>query len=252
MNILSERIQDNRFLRLIRHLLQAGYLEEWRWHETLSGAPQGGVCSPVFRNIYLDKLDTFVETVLLPKYNREKRKGKNPAYQRIENAIARAKRKGDRHALRNLRKQRRNFASQDPHDPDYRRLRYVRYADDWALGFSGPKAEAEEIKREIRDFLRDTLKLELSEEKTLITHTRTRAAKFLGYEIVSQHVDDKLDRRGQRQVNETIGLRVPKEVIEQKCAFYMRGGKPAQRAEMIRESDYRRQTSTTGRDDTGE
>src|SRR5437879_6621354 len=87
------------------------------------------------------------------------------------------------------------------------------------LGFSGPKAEAEEIKREIRDFLRDTLKLELSEEKTLITHTRTRAAKFLGYEIVSQHVDDKLDRRGQRQVNETIGLRVPKEVIEQKCAF---------------------------------
>src|SRR5256885_8235080 len=97
LNILGERIHDNRFLRLIRHMLQAGYLEEWRWHETLSGAPQGGVCSPVFSNIYLDKLDKFVETVLLPKYNREKRKGKNPAYQRIENAIARAKRKGDRH-----------------------------------------------------------------------------------------------------------------------------------------------------------
>jgi Type II intron maturase len=80
--------------------------------------------------------------------------------------------------------------------------------------------------------------LELSEEKTLITHTRTRAAKFLGYEIVSQHVDDKLDRRGQRQVNETIGLQVPKAVIEQKCAFYMRRGKPAQRAQMIRDSDY--------------
>ena len=219
-------------------MLQAGYLEEWRWHETLSGAPQGGVCSPILSNIYLDKLDKFVETVLLPKHNREKRRGKNPAYQQMENAIARAKRRGDRQAVRALRKQRRKLPSQDPQDPTYRRLRYVRYADDWALGFSGPKAEAEEIKREVRDFLRETLKLELSEEKTLITHIRTCAAKFLGYEIVSQHVDDKLDRRGQRQVNETIGLRVPKAVIEQKCAMYMRRGKPAQRAPLIRESDY--------------
>ncbi len=238
LNILGERIHDNRFLRLIRHMLQAGYLEEWRWHETLSGAPQGGVCSPILSNIYLDKLDKFVETVLLPKYNREKRRGKNPAYQQIENAIARAKRRGDRQAVCALRKQRRTLPSQDPQNPTYRRLRYVRYADDWALGFSGPKAEAEEIKREIRDFLRETLKLELSEEKTLITHIRTHAAKFLGYEIVSQHVDDKLDRRGQRQVNETIGLRVPKAVIEQKCAMYMRRGKPAQRASLMQDSDY--------------
>ena len=238
MDILSENIHDNRFLRLIRHMLQAGYLEEWRWHETLSGVPQGGVCSPILSNIYLDRLDKFVETVLLPKYNREKRRAKNPAYQKIENAIARAKRRGDRQAVRALRKQRRELPSQHPQDPYYRRLRYVRYADDWVLGFSGPKEEAEEIKRTIRDFLRETLKLELSEEKTLITHARTGAAKFLGYRIVSQHVDDKLDRRGQRQVNEMVALRVPEEVIEQKCAFYMRGGKPAQRAEMIRDSDY--------------
>ena len=106
------------------------------------------------------------------------------------------------------------------------------------LARDGPRAEAEEIKRAIKDFLRETLKLELSEEKTLITHARTEAAKFLGYHIVVQHANDKLDRRGQRQVNETIGLRVPKEVIEQKCALYMRRGKPAQRAEMIDDSDY--------------
>src|ERR1700730_8233001 len=238
LSILGECIHDNRFLRLIRHMLQAGYLEEWRWHETLSGAPQGGICSPVLSNIYLDKLDKFVETVLLPKYNREKRRGKNPAYQQFEYAIARAKRRGDRQTVHALRKQRRKLPSQDPQDPTYRRLRYLRYADDWVLGFSGPKAEAAEIKREIRDFLRETLKLELSEEKTLITHIRTHAAKFLGYEIVSQHADDKLDRRGQRQVNETIGLRVPKAVIEQKCAMYMQRGKPAQRAPLIHESDY--------------
>ena len=156
----------------------------------------------------------------------------------MENAIARAKRRGDRQAVRALRKQRRKLPSQDPHDPNYRRLRYVRYADDWVLGFSGPKAEAEEIKRELRDFLRETLKLELSEEKTLITHARTQTAKFLGHHLVSQHADDKLDRRGQRQVNEMVALRVPKEVIEQKCALYMKRGKPAQRAELIRDSDY--------------
>jgi len=203
LDILSERIHDKRFLRLIRYMLQAGYLEEWSWHETLSGAPQGGVCSPILSNIYLDKFDKFVETVLLPKYNQEQRRRRNPAYERIGNAIAKARRKGDRKEVKALQKQRRTLPSQDPQDASYRRLRYVRYADDWALGFSGPKAEAEQIKREIRDFFRETLKLELSEEKTLITHIRTRAAKFLGYEIVSQHADDKLDRRGQRQVDES-------------------------------------------------
>jgi len=238
LSILSEHIHDNRFLRLIRYMLQAGYLEEWSWHETLSGAPQGGVCSPILSNIYLDKLDTFVETVLMPKYNGEKRRKPNPAYKQVEYAIARAKRKGDRQAVQALRKQRRELPSQDPNDPDYRRLRFVRYADDWALGFSGPKAEAEQIKQELRDFLREVLKLELSEEKTLITHARTHAAKFLGYLIGSQHADDKLDRRGQRQVNEMVSLRVPMEVIEQKCALYMQRGKPAQRAQLLDDSDY--------------
>src|SRR5947199_6072532 len=157
----------------------------------------------------------------------------NPPYKKVERGIACAKKKGDRKAVHALRKLRRQYPARDPQDLKYRRLRYIRYADDWLLGFSGPKAEAEEIKREIRDFLRETLKLELSEEKTLITHIRTRAAKFLGYEIVSQHADDKLDRRGQRQVNETIGLRVPKEVIENKCAMYMQRGKPAQRGPLI-------------------
>lgn len=106
------------------------------------------------------------------------------------------------------------------------------------LARDGPKEEAEEIKRELREFLRETLKLELSEAKTLLTHARTGAAKFLGYQIVSQHADDKLDHRGQRQVNEMVALRVPKEVIEQKCALYMRRGKPAQRGMLIRDSDY--------------
>jgi retron-type reverse transcriptase len=73
-SILAEKIHDNRFLRLIDGLLQAGYLEDWRYHETLSGAPQGGVLSPLLSNIYLDRLDKYVETELLPAHNRGDRR----------------------------------------------------------------------------------------------------------------------------------------------------------------------------------
>jgi group II intron reverse transcriptase/maturase len=238
VSIAGEKIHDNRFLRLLQNMLKAGYLEDWRWHATLSGSPQGGVCSPILSNLYLDRLDQFVETDLLPRYNRGKRRRPNPAYQEIDNAIARAKRHGDRKAVHDLRKHRRAFPSQDPNDQDFRRLRYVRYADDFLLGFSGPKAEAEEIKRRIGEFLHDTLKLELSDEKTLITHAQTSAAHFLGYDLVAQHADDKLDHRGQRQVNGMIGLRVPEAVIAKKCSLYMRKGKPAQRPQMLHDSDY--------------
>jgi hypothetical protein len=130
------------------------------------------------------------------------------------------------------------MSSQDPNDPDYRRLRYVRYADDWLMGFAGPKREAEEIKSRIGTFLRDELKLELSESKTLITHATTGAARFLGYEIKAQHADDKLDRRGQRAVNGAIGLFVPKAVIGQRCALYMSGGQPAQRGQLLHDDDF--------------
>ena len=99
--------------------------------------------------------------------------------------------------------------SSDPNDPGYRRLRYIRYADDHLLGFAGPKAEAEEIKQRLAQFLRDDLKLELNHAKTLITHARTGAAKFLGYDITVQHNDRKLTR-GKRNVNGQIALRVPR------------------------------------------
>jgi hypothetical protein len=115
------------FLRLVSNMLTAGYLEDWRWHATLSGAPQGGVASPVLSNIYLDRLDRFVEQSLLPDYNRGRLRRRNTEYQAVDHAIAKAKRHGDRAAVKTLRRQRRTLPSQDPNDPDYRRLRYVRY-----------------------------------------------------------------------------------------------------------------------------
>ena len=122
-------------------------------------------------------------------------------------------------------------------DPGYRRLRYCRYADDEILGFTGPKAEAEQIKDRLAAFLRDELALELSAEKTLITHARTRAARFLGYEITVQHADSKITG-GRRMLNGTVALRVPLDVIKAKRVPYRRRGKPWHRARLLNLDDY--------------
>jgi group II intron reverse transcriptase/maturase len=234
---LGEKIHDNRFLRLIGQMLRAGYLEDWVWNATLSGAPQGGVLSPCLSNIYLDRLDKFVETALMPEYTRGAGRRDNPAYQRVKRALKRARSQGDRAAVRALQKQRRRLPTGDPQDPRYRRLRYVRYADDILLGFTGPKTEAEDIKRRLAQFLQDDLKLELSETKTLITHARTDAARFLGYEITIQHDNRKLTA-GRRSVNGAVRLRVPRNVIQAKCARYMARGRPEHRPELMNEADH--------------
>jgi group II intron reverse transcriptase/maturase len=244
LSTLSEFIHDNRFLRLVRNMLTAGYLEDWVWHETLSGAPQGGVASPILSGIYLHRLDQFVETVLIPDYTRGKRRARNPDYRKVEQEIARARRKGDHAQVRSLYRRLHRLPSQDPDDPGYRRLRYCRYADDTLLGFAGPKAEAEEIKQRLAFFLRDELKLELSQEKTLVTHARTGAARFLGYEISVARTDrttrrpSATDRRHRRSLNGTVVLRVPASMVKAKSALYLARGKPACRNPLIREDDY--------------
>ena len=238
LSVLGEKLHDNRFLRLPKHLLKAGYMENWKYGRTLSGTPQGGVVSPILANIYLDRLDQFVETSLLPAYTRGTARSCNPSCQALRRQIANHRR-GGRHVLAaQLRKHLRQLPSYDPIDHGYRRLRYVRYADDFVLGFIGPKAEAEAIEESLETFLRDTLKLELSREKTLITHATSQAARFLGYELVNQQANDKLDQNGRRKVNGRIGLRVPAKVIEQHCRAYTKRGKPAHRTELIHDSDY--------------
>jgi len=234
---LAEKIRDNRFLRLVRNMLTAGYLEDWRWGASLSGAPQGGVASPILSSIYLHKLDQFVETVLIPEYTRGERRARNPAYLRLQTRLATARRRGDRAEARTLRRQMLSLPSADPNDPGYRRLRYCRYADDHLLGFTGPKAEAEEIKQRLATFLRDDLKLELSQDKTLITHARTGAARFLGFEITVQHNDSKTTRR-RRAVNGQVALRVPMDVIKAKSVPYLHRGKPAKQTALQNGDDY--------------
>jgi group II intron reverse transcriptase/maturase len=237
MKILAEKIFDNRFLRLIRNMLKAGYMEDWQYHETLSGTPQGGVLSPLLSNIYLHKLDEFVERELIPQHTRGNSRKVSRGYSRLAKRRQAARRRGDRASARELAQQMRTLPYGDPMDPGYRRLKYIRYADDHILGFIGPKAEAEQIKASLAAFLRETLALELNQSKTLITHARTRAARFLGYEITVQHGNTKLTS-GIRSANGRIALRVPRDVITAKCAPYRRRGKPWHRPQFQNLPDY--------------
>jgi len=237
MEILREKIKDNRFLRLIENLLKAGYCEEWNYRPTLSGTPQGGIVSPILSNIYLDQLDTFVEQTLIPEHTRGQRRAENKAYAKLQKLAWYHRKAGHEARGHELELQYQHMPSKDVNDPEYRRLSYLRYADDFLLAFIGPLAEAKAIKEKLSIFLKERLKLDLSEEKTLITHAQTETAKFLGYEIRVQHEDTK-HTEGRRSVNGVVGLRVPARFVKEKSALYTRRGKPMHRPELLDEDDF--------------
>src|SRR5713226_5091030 len=243
LETLSERIHDGRFINLIRELFDAGYMEDWTLNKTLSGVPQGGIVSPILSNILLDKLDKFVETVLIPKYTKGVKRQRNLAYKYLMGQAEKHYRKGEKEQAARFRKQAQQLPSVDTHDPDFRRLRYCRYADDWLIGFIGPKSEAEAIKQQLEIFLREELHLELSKTKTLITHARSQAARFLGYDITTLQKNAKRSKnvaRGTRgrSVNGRIGLRIPPEVLKDKCDHYKKNQKIRHRPELENDSDF--------------
>src|SRR5260370_4455045 len=213
ISALAEHIQDGRFLNLVKKLLDAGYMEDWKVNKTLSGVPQGSILSPILSNILLSKLDRFVETELIPGYTRGKKRRQNQEYNRLIYRARNLRRKGQKEAAHEIKQQAQKLPSIDPQDPDFRRLRYVMDADDFALSFIGSEEEAEAIKQRLRTFLLEELKLNLSDDKTLITHTRDSAAKFLNYEITTLQSDEKQTRdkngRKGRSINGGIGLKVP-------------------------------------------
>lgn len=235
MSILRENILDQRFLRLIESLLEAGYLEQWRYHATPSGSPRGGIVSPILANIYLDRLDAFVESMLLPTYNRGDDRKPNLTYNALLARARYLRRTGRTEDSRTLRWQAQQLPSRMPDDPDYRRLKYVRYADDFLLGYVGTRQEAETIKQHLGDFLRTQLRLELSNDKTLITHARSAAARFLGYDVTVMQ-DNRKHTNGRRSINGVVSLRVPRNVLQAKCLPYVKHGVPAHRNELIHQS----------------
>lgn len=238
LNILRRDIQDGRLIALIERFLKAGYMEEWEYHQTYSGTPQGGILSPLLSNIYLHELDRYIEDELIPQHTQGKRRDVNLEYKRLSNRIEKARKRGDLETAHQLELDRRQLPSQDTHDPNYRRLRYCRYADDFILGFIGSKSEAEAIKTKIGAFLRDTLHLEMHEQKTLITHARTQHARFLGYAISVYHSDSKLSQRGEtttyiRSINGAIRLGLPWGLAEERAKVYQRDGKAVSERRLV-------------------
>ena len=238
LKIIRRDIHDDRLLRLIDDLLKSGCMADWRYVETTSGTPQGGIISPLLSNIYLNELDRYVEDTLIPQYTRGETRRANPAYTRIRYLLTQAKEDGNRAAVKRLVAERRKLLCSDPCDPDYRRLRYVRYADDFLLGFVGPANEAREIRDRLGEFLERELKLTLSKEKTLITHAVDEKARFLGYEITVSRDGNKLAEDGRRATNGRVSLLMPRKVVVKYRKRYSRNGKIIHRPELLNDRIY--------------
>lgn len=232
IKILKERIADERFIRLIRKFLNAGYMEDWKFHKTYSGTPQGGLISPILANIYLDKFDKYMKEYA-KSFDKGKERRGSTEYKRLENKRSRlvAKTKSEQNKsvreqlmdeIRKVEKEMINTPYGLNMDETFKRLKYVRYADDFLVGVIGSQAECMQIKANIAQYMSDQLKLELSEEKTLITHAQN-PAKFLGYEIyVRKSQALRRNRNGilRRPFNGRIVLNVSNETVRRKLLDY--------------------------------
>lgn len=228
IDILKGRISDDRFIRLIRKFLKAGYIEDWVYHKTYSGTPQGGIISPILANIYLDKLDKYMQEYI-QKFNKGKDRKRNPEYRKLETKrrnlvekLKKAKSKADKDIIlaeiRQVEMERRDVPYSLPMDESYKRMQYVRYADDFLIGVIGSKKDCEMTKKDIAEFLSAKLGLELSQEKTLITHGQKKA-HFLGYSIYVRKSNlPKKDKQGRmvRNYGGRIVLEVESSTIRDK------------------------------------
>ena len=232
IDILKERISDERFIRLIRKFLNAGYIEDWKFHKTHSGTPQGGIVSPILANIYLEKLDKYMMEYIREFDKGENRRtnkeriqyeyGKRLAVVKLKNVSDKDERKIIIKQIKAFDKERSLISCGDEMDCDYRRMKYVRYADDFLIGIIGSKEDAIRIKEDVKNFLQSKLKLELSDEKTLITHSE-KSAKFLGYEIYVRKSNltkrNKINRI-RRAFNKKVYLKLTTDVMKNKLLEY--------------------------------
>ena len=224
LNLLSEKIKDSKFVTLIGKFLKAGYMENWEYHKTYSGTPQGGILSPILANIYLHELDKKVEQ-LRADFSQPNPKSCSLEYGRIRREILKKRKQygnltddtQKKSLLREIHKLETEMRKLPYKDATGRKIVYVRYADDFLIGVSGSRKDCEKIKQELTAFISEKLKLELSDEKTRITHS-TENARFLGYDInVRRNNQTKRTAKGtvQRTLNQSVELLVPFEKIEQ-------------------------------------
>lgn len=232
IGILRKRIADERFLRLISKFLKAGYLEEWQFHKTISGTPQGGIVSPILANIYLDQFDKYM-VELKTQFDCGKDRKLNPDYTHVQYLRSRLTKKLDANLsveernrlIAEIKKQKQKLVTIPRtlvFDEGYKRLQYVRYADDFLIGVIGSKEDAQAIKEKIKLYMQEKLRLELSEEKTLITHG-TDCAHFLGFDIhVRKDATPQRNTLGRlvRNHGGRIMLEIPQSYVSKKLIQY--------------------------------
>lgn len=220
IQLLRKRIKDEAFLSLMWKFLRAGYMEQWTYHATYSGSPQGSGVSPILANIYLNELDEYVER-LKAEYDRglSNRRKTHKDHEKVRWAFRKAsKNLNNAHteehlkAFKKARKEMLSTPHLDEMDESFKRLQYNRYADDFLIAVTGPKRDAQAIKEKVKVFLKNDLKLTLSEEKTHITHSSEKI-RYLGYDIrVSRSQDAKRTKKSlQRLWYGKVQLYMPKE-----------------------------------------
>lgn len=218
---IQKKIKDARLMKLIHKFLKAGYLEDFVYHNTYSGCPQGGIISPILANIYLHELDLYVAE-LSRGFQKPYKSRITAEYSRLSGRMTRVKQKIKKaeeagnmaekeRLLKELKKLRSQLLKTPCKSQTDKEIKYVRYADDFIIGVRGSREDCEEIKRKLSCFIRDSLKMELSEEKTLITHSNTYA-RFLGYDMrIRRSNVIKPNGRGttQRTMSNHMELAVP-------------------------------------------
>lgn len=244
IDILERKIDDRHIITLVKLMLKAGYMEDRTYHPTYSGTPQGGVISPMLANIYLHELDMFMEK-MIATFHKGKVRKLNPEYVALESRLKGVRRQirkqkesnpGDRESLQMLyreedaiKAERRIVSSVDYFDDNYRRMRYIRYADDFIIGVIGSKRDALNILESVREFVQNELALELSEEKTCIRHAKA-GVQFLGYDLRSytnrKHLKtvESYGTKGlRRTIVELMQLHVPGERLAKFCGEHRYG-----------------------------
>ena len=246
LDILREKIQDDRFINLIRKFLDAGHLEDWKYHRTYSGTPQGSVVSPILTNVYLDKLDQKLDAIC-QLYSTGERRKPNTAYNALQRRRKQLLKLGEtepalreslKDEIRDINRRILQTPAYDYNDPSYIRVKFLRYADDTIVGIIGPKSLAERIRDEMAIFLDEDLKLELNTDKTRLTHLPTEQAHFLGYGFKTasprwrrRNLQRKRSPHNVVQTVKTtsgnIKLLVPLRKLSDKLDKYMANGQPA-------------------------
>ncbi|RRN98407.1 reverse transcriptase domain-containing protein [Pectobacterium aquaticum] len=247
LRFLSKRIDDRPFLALLRKFLKAGYMEEWRYFGTHTGTPQGGIISPILANVFLHELDEFMKTKI-KEFSKGGRRKPNPEYKKaLQNRTNRIKwiKQGfgasgfpaDEQKIERWKQEVKTFEEQMAstssvlmNDPDFKRMRYVRYADDFLIGIIGSKQEAMQVMDDITEFVESELKLEVSKEKSSVVDPK-QGFVFLGYEVICRREDKRVKcvvgHRSdggktygvKRTITEHVHLGVPRARIHKFCSL---------------------------------